>query len=628
MAEGDDIASIYAPDAAGAGHAPPQQTISDSDAAALRSIYPQPPAPVPQPGFMQRAWNSIVGIPEQVWKDATTPGPPAALQDAPIDPGPLFGGIAHGARQSIDWGAEKLARVGDAVTGGSDAPAIRADMQQRQKDYEATQGSDSTEATIGRAIGSGLVMGGPLMRAGRLVGAGLEATGATALPGVARTLEYLSGGARAAPDAGTAASLATRGGSLAAQGGAVGGATSAIESDPDKSLLPQIAQGVASGAIAAPAVGSAVSAATLPLRAGFGLLPNMVRRTTAELADRLMNNHGIDLDPTQLTTNPTYRLFMDQAGKMPFSGAGGRIADARLQWQQALTREMGSAPSQDGITHDVMDAAATRIGNGMDQIANRTTIQGGTPLLSDMATIASDIPRFGLTPQQITPVRAQFRNILNAFQQGNGQINGQTYQNLVQTGGPLDSVIQSQDPTVHAFGMRLKDALDSAFQRSASPDDAAALQQLRYQYRVMKTVQPLVEQKGLTGDVDPNALAARVRAQSARFDPSTGGLAYTGGGRLGDLAYGGQIFFGRTADSGTAARNVIMAGLLGGSAGTALAHPATLAAPAATLAANAVLQRAMRSPQVGEAMVQNSLRPPGPWVQRVTPGAVAGLLGP
>jgi hypothetical protein len=541
----------------------------------------------------------------------------------------------------LDKAAEKLAIGGEYILGKDNAAAlpgyrsaddIRSDITQRQKDYEAYPNNEasSASATLGQAVGTGLVLGGPLARIGGEIAAALRLTGATAVPAVARGLQYLGGGAEAAPGAGTAASLATRGTSLAAQGAGLGAGAGAVLADPSKPILPQVAESAATGAVANPVMGTGLAVASYPFRAALGLLPNMVRPGVAPLADRFINQYGIDLDPTQLSGNPTYKIMADQAGKLPFSGAGDRIAQARLQWQQATAGEMGEA-APNGITHDVMDNAATRIGKVYDDVAARTTIQPDTRLFNDLVSISQDFPKFGLTPDQRTPVQAQFQNVLQAFQQGNGRMSGDAYQNLIQTGGPLDRVMTSDDPTVAAFGMRIKNALDGAFERSAAPDDQAALQQANYQYRVMKTLQPLVEQKGLTGDINPNGLLQRVRAQSARFDPANGGLAYTGGGKLGDLAYGGQLFFGPAPDSGTAARNLIVGGLLGGGLSGVVSHPGqtavTAAGTLATLLANRAAQSMLRSPAVGGSMVARTLTPPAPIAQRVAPYAVPGLLG-
>ncbi len=160
------------------------------------------------------------------------------------------------------------------------------------------------------------------------------------------------------------------------------------------------------------------------------------------------------------------------------------------------------------------------------------------------------------------------------------------------------------------------------------PGDQAALRNLRYQYRVAKTVEPMVAQKGSTGDIEPNGLLQRVRAQSAKFDSANGGLAYTGGGTMGDLAYGGQTFFGHPPDSGTATRSMITGLLLGGGGvGAALAHPLAAVGPAAGLLLNRGAQSVMRSPAVGRSMVENTLAPRGPFTQRIAPLAIPGLLG-
>ena len=597
----------------------------------LNTSYDKVPSNEHGAGIVGRVFDAVRS---NIAENYATAGQPIFKDDAPVE-SPFLTAVPRGARNAFDYAAEKVARGGEAVLGplASQLPGYRsaddihADLTQRQQAYEANpdNAAGSAPAIIGRGLGAGLAVGGPLARIGGVAASLLDSAGATAIPGVARALEYLSGGAKAAPDAGRVASVATRGGSLAAQGAELGGGTSAIEADPSKPFWPQVAEGAATGALANPAVGAGIFSAAYPLRAAMGQLPNMVRSDIAPLADKFINEYGIKLDPTQLTMNPTYKLMTDQAGKLPLSGAGNRIAEARMQWQKAVAGEMGET-ADNGITHDVMNSAADRIGSGMNAIADRTTIQGGTPLRDDLTKIALEVPQFGLTDAQKTPVQAQFQNVLKAFDDGGGKISGKAYQNLVQTGGPLDTVISSTDPTVSAFGMKIKSALDDAFQRSALPGDQAALRDLRYQYRVMKTVQPLVEQKGLTGDIEPNGLLQRVRAQSAKFDSANGGIAYTGGGKLGDLAYGGQIFFGRPPDSGTAARNLIMGGLMGGGAGGALVHPLVPAATLATLMANRAIQSGLRSPGVGANMVQNSMAP-NLTPQRVPPGVIPGLLG-
>ena len=56
----------------------------------------------------------------------------------------------------------------------------------------------------------------------------------------------------------------------------------------------------------------------------------------------------------------------------------------------------------------------------------------------------------------------------------------------------------------------------------------------------MKTVQPLAE-KAQGANIDPGEFASRVVAASRKLDGSTGGIAYTGGGTIGELGKIGNL---------------------------------------------------------------------------------------
>jgi len=560
------------------------------------------------PGMLSRAWSSLKDIPGEIVSptEATASGPPGAGKQLAEG---FVRGIHDVASPPTTWLLRQFG-VGDAAT-----QQATARLQQFQQQY-----GDSPWASVGRAAGQ-TVATAPV-----LAGGGLAARAtAEAVPALAPAVSLLSGGARAAPDAGQLARLGTALGTLSAQGAVTGATTGALTAAPDQSTAEGALQGGMTGAVAGPVIG----AASYPLRALVGRVANMTTPDAAAWAQKAADL-GVDVDPSKLTTNPTYKLLADQSGKLPLSGVDDMAQ--RRQWQQAVAKLFGE-DTNSGITYDVMGRAADRIGGVFDDIANRTRIQGGTPLQSDLTNIALEMPQYGLTEAQKTPIKAQFQNVLSAFSDGNGEITGKAYQNLTQTGGPLDSVISSTDPTVSAFGMKIKNALDNAFQRSASPEDQAALTEARQQYRAMKTVQPLVEQRGAMGDVNPNALKQRVIAQSTRFDPSTGGFAYTGGGAMGDLANIGQLFFGPQPDSGTAARNVVLGGLLGGGVASAVAHPAIPVSIASTLAANRLLQMVIRNPAVGRAMVEGTLNPALRGAQfsnrTLVPGAtnLLGVLG-
>ena len=83
----------------------------------------------------------------------------------------------------------------------------------------------------------------------------------------------------------------------------------------------------------------------------------------------------------------------------------------------------------------------------------------------------------------------------------------------------------------------------------------------RYEYKNLKTVQPLAE-RAPTGDVSPLLLAAQVRKANPNF-------AYGGGGDLADIARIGQRFMRQPPDSGTPLGNKVLGLLAGGGAGLA-----------------------------------------------------------
>jgi hypothetical protein len=255
-------------------------------------------------------------------------------------------------------------------------------------------------------------------------------------------------------------------------------------------------------------------------------------------------------------------------------------------WHAAADKEMGGSGSATFADPKVMAANAGRIGAGLDGVAARTTIDANTDpqLLNDLADIqarahSGQIP---LAQGGLGSVDANIDGVMQSLASGNGKIPGDVYQKMTMTGSPLDRASNAGDVHTQGFNQEIMDALDRAHARAASPEDQAALSKLRYQYRVMKTVEPLAA-KSTDGTIPPSQLITQVNAQSRRFDPSTSGVPYTGAGNLGELAKIGKRFLGPQPNSGTADRTLIN-GLVGGGGllnvgamGTGLINPASRA---------------------------------------------------
>jgi len=141
----------------------------------------------------------------------------------------------------------------------------------------------------------------------------------------------------------------------------------------------------------------------------------------------------------------------------------------------------------------------------------------------------------------------------------------------------------------------------------------------------MKTVEDLVE-KSTYGNLSPALLMGQVRAASARNDSSTGGMAYTGGGPLGDLARIGQQFLKEPPNSGSPDRIMVNAAAGGfvGSGGLTNSLKQAAIVPLA-LTANKLLGGYVRGQGLADRMIDSSLNGPRP-ITNPLYGAVAAQL--
>jgi hypothetical protein len=572
----------------------------------------QPPPPSDTAdGILSRSWRSILDLPKTLVRDLTpsaphlpgTSGPQLAPglaaspgAQAPIQEPELFHGFRRGASDVLDTGAEGLAWGADKVlpTGSVDLEGLRAKNKADRDAWEKLHGDDAS-ASVGRVVGQ-LAATAPILGG---VG-GLIGRGAAAIPGaVGNVARGISGVTAADGGIGRAAQLAAQG---AGTGAAQAGLTAASSDQP---LSDQLVTGATTGAVAGPVIGGVTKAADV-LRGYVGNIRPEVARLAAQL--RAL---GVDVPATSLGSNPTARIMTDQMSKMPFSGADTGVLTAQRQFQRAINREMGSAADTFGPAE--MKATADRLSQGYkDALAKVPEVTGGTPLVSDLATIGQEASKY-TTGEATQHVGNAIREVNDAFRVG--KITAEQYRSLTGSDGPLAKISDAAPSAAQNYLGRIRDALKDRLIASSSPEVAAELQQLDHQWRVMKTVQPLAG-KSTVGDIAPGQLMGRVAAQSNRFDGSVSGLAYTGGGNLGTLARGGKQFMGSIPDSGTAARSQVM---------NFAEHPlsaALLAIPG--LVSRPILSH-LRSPTVAGRMIDTSLGAATPDIGRmITPG----LLGP
>lgn len=319
----------------------------------------------------------------------------------------------------------------------------------------------------------------------------------------------------------------------------IGGADTAVRTGGDvgESLKGAAISGVLGGG--APIVGRGLSAAT-----NYALRPAQDALTQRLLGVAARND--IPIGVAQTSTSPFVRKVSQIAGQFPGSGQNVFQGEQVNRFTRAVARTFGE--DAENLTPEVMQRARTRLGHEFDHVAENTTIRVDEPFQRDLATILGEA-RSVLPAAEVTPLGRQIEAIVSKIDH-DGTISGETYQALTRKGAPLDRVMQSTNPNVKYYGGQLRDALEDAMQRSATPEMAQRLGEARRQYKNMMTVAPLVV-KGTPGEVSPLALQQRVNS-------SFSGRAFRGGGELGELADVGQMFFRRPADSGTPLGNLVV----------------------------------------------------------------------
>lgn len=395
---------------------------------------------------------------------------------------------------------------------------------------------------------------------------------------------------------------------------AAGGGSNALIAGADTLMRGGSLEDAKNNALLAGAFGAGVPAAfSAAGKAGNALL-GKTSPEVAELAELAMKKYNIPIGPGQISESPMVKVADSVVNKLPFTGGTVSNAQQTAAFNRAVSKTLGENATS--LTPDVMGKAADRIGSMFDDAAAQTKRIASDPAFDQKVLDVMTNAQMSLTEQQMKPLMQQFDNIIGKFQQGNGSITGDVYQELTKKGAPLWNAMKSADPGIRDTAIALRNVLDDAFERSASPEVVKQLRTARAQWKAMKTIEDLVE-KSPTGDINPALLMGAVRK-------SYGDMAYGGGGELADLARIGQQFLKAPPSSGTAERLAVMnmltkVGGAGGLAATAAMNPgsipmmAAIGAPAAVgyLAAAKGAGALLRSQGLANRLIGNSLGRPG-----------------
>lgn len=381
------------------------------------------------------------------------------------------------------------------------------------------------------------------------------------------------------------------------------GSQAAQDAFPDNAWAPVIG-GLAGGF--APSAMKAARAARLPTGA--------LKGETAKLAKQMMDE-GIPIYPGQVGSKAT-KIVYDAVSKLPFMGTKAREAQLKA-FNAAIARTFGENVEE--ITPTVMARAKHRIGKEFNRVFANNNISADKQLLDDLADVQLKATT-NLTDAQANDIGKMIASILNETNKGGGILNGRKYHAFTSKGGAIQNLIKSADPNIGHYAGKVREVIDDAFARSATNagnvDDVTALLKAKAQYRAMKVIQDLVP-KAIDGNISPALLLGRVMSNDK-------GMAYTGGGKLGMLARGGQQFLKEVAGSQTPERQVLYGALGTLGAGGAFMAPQAIVPAAAVFGGARGIKALLESKKLGARIVAQAIQRASTNVPRVTAAAAAG----
>lgn len=420
--------------------------------------------------------------------------------------------------------------------------------------------------------------------AGTLPVGGVLAKGVAMVPGLARLAPAIASGGISAPGA----NLLTR----AAGGAITGGATAGLVNPEDAGLGAMIGGAMPGAAVAAGKVGQAI---------GRQLKPSA---EVAPLARRAMEM-GAPLGVADVAEGKFTKAVRSVLNDAPMTGGiGAAQNEAKQKWFNRAVGEVFDA-ADDKLTPQVMDAAKKKMGAEFDRI------WGSNNLIVDdklMASLSKTRANAMMLPKG---ERARIVSMLDDLE---GQIAQAPDGSIVIPGDVANRYQSTIRKTAESAQSFLKDELTrlrgdmlSAFNRSVSPEDAAALALNQKKYKAFKTVEPLLAkgEAGVAGreagDVPaallPNAVMSSYKSNVA-------------GSPLAELSrIGSKFIVDRTPQTGGSARAMIQNSAIGGALGAGMLTNPALALPVIPLGMG--LNKALGSPALARSLIDAQMAPMG-----------------
>jgi hypothetical protein len=484
------------------------------------------------------------------WQDVETP------RGAIATAGDVLAGAVRGAG-SI--GATLLAPVDMARDALAGKGLSLESNRQRRADMDAALGNLGAD-TNSWAYKGGKLAGEIAGTAGaggaiaNVAGRGIGVVAPQFLPRAQPLLAAIQSGGMSAPGA----NLLTR-----TVGGAITGGATAAAVNPDDAVSGAIAGGAMPGVVKGlGAVGTAVGRQFRP------------GGESAQLAQKALDM-GAPLGIADVAEGKFTKAVRSVLNDAPLTGGiGAAQNEAKQKWFNRAVGEVFDA-ADDKLTPQVMDAAKQKMGSEFDRIWSNNALKVDNQLLG---TLSKTRANASMLP------KAERTRILSMLDDLEGQVVQAADGSMVIPGevaNRYQSAIRKASESAQGFLKNdltnLRKDVIGAFNRSVSPEDAAALALNQKKYKAFKTVEPLLNKGELgvagreAGDV-PAALLPGAVLQSYRSNPA--------GSPLAELSkIGSKYLVDRTPQTGGSIRAGIQNSAIGAALGMgALSNPLMAAA--------------------------------------------------
>jgi hypothetical protein len=326
-------------------------------------------------------------------------------------------------------------------------------------------------------------------------------------------------------------------------------------------MAQRVVGNVLAPAVASETAGQATEGTSLEPYARLGgalagsFVPGLASRVVSPITQQpersrqaaIMDAEGVTLTAGQRTGNQRLQVMEQVAAETPLSiGTNTVFQNQAEDFTQAALRRVGE--NERRATPEVVDRAFDRIGAEFDRLAQNYDLPPSQPMLQQIANSVQDYADLVPNSQHAPVVVNIAQDVLNAFQTG-AVIPGQVYQTWRSRLTRLARNAR-QDPQLEQALLGIRNALDDGMAAVMTPDDAAAWQAARDQYRNMTVIEKTANRGGAAsaeGIITPANLRGATATQNQR--------AYARGqGDFGELARAGNATMTSFPNSGTPAR--------------------------------------------------------------------------